>query len=126
MNDLDPNAQDPRPAPDAGSADPGSAQSIHERAVQAVQTVYDPEIPVDIYQLGLIYEIKIEEPGDRLRVTMTLTSPTCPAAGVLPGEVQAKLAKLDGVSEVQVDLTWDPPWNPDMMSEAAKLQLGVM
>lgn len=125
MHSLDQDALEPRPAEGQGSAEPGSADSLHERAVKAVQTVYDPEIPVDIYQLGLIYEIRIEEPGDRLRVSMTLTSPTCPAAGSLPGEVQTKLQKLEGVREVQVDLTWDPPWNPDMMSEAAKLQLGV-
>lgn len=124
MNEHDPHS----PAPNAGqqSAPAPPAATLHERAVKAVQTVYDPEIPVDIYQLGLIYEIQIEEPGDRLRVIMTLTSPTCPAAGSLPGEVQTKLQKLEGVSEVKVDLTWEPPWNPDMMSEAAKLQLGVM
>lgn len=126
MNDLDHDAREPRPAAGQGSAEPGSADTLHERAVKAVQTVYDPEIPVDIYQLGLIYEIKIEDPGDRLRVTMTLTSPTCPAAGTLPGEVQTKLQRLEGVREVQVELTWEPPWSPDMMSEAAKLQLGVM
>ena len=126
MQSLDHDAPEPRPAAGQSADAPGSADSLHERAVKAVQTVYDPEIPVDIYQLGLIYEIRIEEPGDRLRVSMTLTSPTCPAAGSLPGEVQTKLQKLEGVREVQVDLTWDPPWSPDMMSEAAKLQLGVM
>lgn len=125
MNDLDPAAQEPHENAGQGPAEPGSAD-LHDRAIKAVQTVYDPEIPVDIYQLGLIYEIKIEDPGDRLRVTMTLTSPTCPAAGSLPGEVQTKLQKLEGVTEVKVDLTWEPPWSPDMMSEAAKLQLGVM
>ena len=80
---------------------------------------------MDIYELGLIYKIDVED-GGKVAVDMTLTSPACPVAGTLPPEVEAKISRLDGVSNVRVDLVWDPPWNPDRMSEAAKLKLGFL
>ncbi len=89
----------------------------------ALRTVYDPEIPVDIYELGLIYGVEVSEAGD-VRIEMTLTAPACPAAGVLPHEVEMKVRTLPGVRSARVDLVWDPPWDKDRMSEAAKLQLG--
>ncbi len=97
-------------------------ESLEERIVSVLKTVYDPEIPVDIYELGLIYEVEPREGGE-VYVKMTLTSPMCPVAETLPPEVEEKVRTVEGVSEVVLDLVWDPPWNPDMMSEAAKLQL---
>ncbi len=90
-----------------------------------LKTCYDPEIPVNIYDLGLIYESKVE-PSGIVSVKMTLTAPGCPAAGTLPGEVEDKIRGLPGVTDVKVDVVWDPPWNKEMMSEAAKLQLGLL
>ena len=106
------------------------ADSTEARIVEILKTCYDPEIPVDIYELGLIYGIAVEEGagGARTaRVTMTLTSPACPVAGTLPGEVQRKVQEQGaGLSDSQEDITWDPPWSIDRMSEAAKLQLGML
>ena len=99
-------------------------QTLEEKAVDVLKTVFDPEIPVNIYELGLIYDIVPGPDGD-LSVRMTLTSPMCPVAETLPVEVQQKLSAIHGVSSVDVDLVWDPVWNPDMMTEAAKLQLGM-
>ena len=98
--------------------------TVEEQIVEALRTVYDPEIPVNIYEMGLIYNIDVADAGD-VKVTMTLTSPACPVAGTLPGEVEAKVASVGGVSSAEVDLVWDPAWNPSMMSEAAKLELGM-
>jgi len=98
---------------------------LEERVIMALKTVYDPEIPVDIYELGLIYKVKVEEDG-AVAIRMTLTSPMCPAAEELPPEVESKARSVEGVSSVTLDLVWDPPWNPGMMSEAAKLELGMM
>jgi FeS assembly SUF system protein len=92
--------------------------------VEAVKTVFDPEIPVNIYELGLIYDIDIQEEG-AVHVKMTLTSPGCPVAGSLPGEVKAKVESVPGVTAAEVELVWDPSWNPSMMSEAARLTLGM-
>lgn len=103
---------------------PETMRSIGDRIVQQLKTVYDPEIPVDIYELGLIYKVKIEEDGN-VAIRMTLTSPMCPAAEELPPEVESKARGVEGVSQVSLDLVWDPPWNPGMMSEAAKLELGM-
>ncbi len=109
-----------------GSAvqDSGAPSSLEDRAVEVIKTIYDPEIPVDIHELGLIYDIL---PGDDelLTIRMTLTSPNCPAAESLPAEVETKLMALDGVSKVEVDIVWDPTWTPELMSEAAKLELGM-
>jgi FeS assembly SUF system protein len=101
-----------------------SAMAIEEGVVAALKTVYDPEIPVDIYELGLIYDVDVE-PGGKVTVRMTLTSPACPVAGSLPGEVEQKVQGVAGVEEAAVELVWDPPWNPSMMSEAARLDLGM-
>jgi FeS assembly SUF system protein len=93
--------------------------------VESLKSVYDPEIPVDIYELGLIYDLAVDETG-KVNIQMTLTSPACPVAGSLPGEVEAKAAAVPGVSSVDVELVWDPPWTMEMMSEAAKLELGFL
>jgi FeS assembly SUF system protein len=98
---------------------------LQDKVLQAIKTIYDPEIPVDIYELGLIYEINIY-PVNNVYVLMTLTSPSCPSAEVIPGEVEQKLKAIDGVNEVKVELTFDPPYSQEMMSEAAKLELGFM
>lgn len=100
-----------------------TTDQIKENIVEQIKTCYDPEIPVDIYELGLIYEIRVEENGET-EVDMTLTSPACPVAGSLPGEVEEKVKKAEGVTGTKLDLVWEPPWHPDMMSEAAKLELG--
>jgi len=90
-----------------------------------LRNIYDPEIPVSIYDLGLIYELKVEPSGE-VHVKMTLTAPGCPVAGMLMMEVQDKIKQLAGVKDVKVELVWDPPWEPSRMSEAARLQLGMM
>ena len=98
---------------------------IEKDVVEALKSIYDPEIPVNIYELGLIYNVEVRD--DRsVEVRLTLTSPMCPVAGSLPPEVEAKVARVAGVTTSIVDLVWDPPWNPGMMSEAAKLELGMM
>ncbi len=101
------------------------AEAIRERIIEALHTVYDPEIPIDIYELGLIYDVAVAEDG-KVGIQMTLTSPMCPAAEQLPAEVETKARGVDGVSSVELDLVWDPPWGPDRMSEAAKLELGMV
>ena len=90
-----------------------------------LRTVYDPEIPVSIYELGLIYAVDIQ-PSGHVKVTMTLTAPSCPAAQDLPGEVRARVGRIPGVKAAEVEITFEPPWRPEMMSEAAKVQLGFM
>jgi len=97
---------------------------IHNQAIEAIRTCYDPEIPVNIYELGLIYEVKVAADGGVL-VAMTLTSPHCPAAQSLPREVEAKVKAVPGVTAAKVVVVWDPPWNPSMMTEAARLELGM-
>lgn len=98
--------------------------SLEERVVAALQSVYDPEIPVNIHELGLIYKLDIQPEG-KVYIQMTLTSPNCPVAGSLVGEVQQKVAATPGVSEAKVDLVWEPPWDKSRMSEAAALELGL-
>lgn len=95
---------------------------FREPIVQALKSVFDPEIPVDIYELGLVYEVRLD--GDRATVQMTLTSPACPAAEAIPVEVKEKIEMIEGIETVKVDIVWDPPWTPDFMSEGAKLALG--
>lgn len=115
-----------RPAQLEASAEPGvDATDVEKKIVEIIGTVYDPEIPVNIYELGLIYETRIE-PSGMAHVKMTLTSPNCPAAATLPAEVESKVRSVPGVRDVVLDLVFDPPWNPDMMSEAAKLELGML
>ncbi len=99
-------------------------ETLKNDIVAALCTCFDPEIPVNIYELGLIYDIEIV-PGGAVTIRMTLTSPMCPAAGSLPGDVERKLRALGKVTSVKVDLVWDPPWDKDRMSLAAKLQLGI-
>jgi FeS assembly SUF system protein len=103
---------------------PTDPSEIENGIVEAVKTIFDPEIPVNIYELGLIYDIDIQEDG-AVHVKMTLTSPGCPVAGSLPGEVKDKVASVPGVTAAEVELVWDPTWNPSMMSEAARLTLGM-
>jgi FeS assembly SUF system protein len=112
------------PSPPAAPAGPVDVGDLQERIVDVLRTCYDPEIPVNIYELGLIYGIDVQETGD-VAIRMTLTSPMCPVAGSLPPEVQAKVQSVPGVKAAKVDLVWDPPWNPDRMSEAARVQLGM-
>lgn len=100
-------------------------QALKEKVVESMRQCYDPEIPVNIYDLGLIYETQID-PSGVVRVKMTLTAPGCPVAGVLPGEVEDRIRVLPSVTDVKVEVVWDPPWNKEMMSEAAKLQLGFL
>jgi FeS assembly SUF system protein len=102
-----------------------SSDALREKVLAAIKTVYDPEIPVDIYELGLIYEITIY-PLNNVYVLMTLTSPSCPSAEVIPGEVEQKIKAIEGINDVKVEITFDPPYSQDMMSEAAKLELGFL
>jgi len=98
---------------------------IEAQVIEALRTCFDPEIPVNIYELGLIYEVKVDAAG-AVGIRMTLTSPNCPAAGSLPGEVRDKAQAVPGVTAVKVDLVWDPPWDQTRMSDVAKLELGFM
>ena len=101
-----------------------SPEQIEAAVIEALRTCFDPEIPVNIYDLGLIYSVQVEPTG-AVAIRMTLTSPMCPVAGSLPPEVEAKVRGVAGVTESKGDLVWDPPWGPNMMSEAAKLQLNI-
>lgn len=101
----------------------GDAEALREQIIAALREVYDPEIPMDIYELGLIYRIEVDEDGF-VDVIMTLTSPACPVAGQMPGMVKAAVEQVPGVNAAEVELTWDPPWSQERMSEAARLQLG--
>lgn len=100
------------------------SKTQEDRIVDQLKTIFDPEIPVNIYELGLIYDVQVLE-GGKVDIKMTLTSPACPAAGILPGEVETKVASLEGIDAVDVEVVWDPVWNPSMMSEAAQLELGM-
>ena len=100
-------------------------EKLRERVEDALRQVYDPEIPVNIFELGLIYGIDVSEEG-AVQIRMTLTDPNCPAAGAMPGEVESRVAAVEGVKEVAVELVWDPPWDQSRMSEAAKLELGLL
>lgn len=96
---------------------------LETKVAQALRTVFDPEIPVNIYDLGLIYGLEVNDSGVA-HVRMTLTAPSCPVAGILPGQVEAKVREVPGVTDVKVELVWDPPWDKSRMSDAAKLELG--
>jgi FeS assembly SUF system protein len=108
-----------------GPAAAGAGDGLRDRVVEMLTTIYDPEIPVNIYEMGLVYDLDIDGDGD-VKILMTLTSPNCPVAGSLPPEVEAKVGSVEGVRSITVDLTWDPPWTPERMSEAAKLELGFL
>ncbi|MGH9431491.1 MAG: SUF system Fe-S cluster assembly protein [Terriglobia bacterium] len=97
---------------------------MQDKVVEVLKGCYDPEIPVNIYDLGLIYEVKVDTSGVA-DVKMTLTSPSCPAAGMLPGEVEYKVKEIQGIKDVRLELVWEPPWDQSKMSEAARLQLGM-
>ena len=98
---------------------------IGENIIKNLKTVYDPEIPVDIYELGLIYDVQISDEGD-VKVIMTLTTPNCPVAESLPREVEDKVKSIEHVKDAEVEITFDPPWSKDLMSEEAKLELGML
>ncbi|MGH9452820.1 MAG: SUF system Fe-S cluster assembly protein [Terriglobia bacterium] len=113
-------------APEGAQPSLSISQAIlmQDKIVEVLKGCYDPEIPVNIYDLGLIYEVKVDT-GGVADVKMTLTSPSCPAAGMLPGEVEYKVKEIPGIKDVRLELVWDPPWDQTKMSEAARLQLGM-
>jgi FeS assembly SUF system protein len=117
---VDAPASDP---PAIGPADPVQIAAVQGPIIEALKTVFDPEIPVDIYELGLIYDIVVDAER-RVLVKMTLTSPACPSAQQLPSEVRFKVKAVPGVTDAWVEIVWEPPWDKDRMSDAAKLQLG--
>ncbi|MFT4093834.1 MAG: SUF system Fe-S cluster assembly protein [Niabella sp.] len=100
-------------------------KQLEDKVIEVLQTIFDPELPVNIYELGLIYKVEVNE-GGNVFVLMTLTAPGCPAAQSLPLEVDEKVRAIDGVNDVLVTVTWDPPWNKSMMSETAQLELGFL
>jgi FeS assembly SUF system protein len=126
-----PAPPEPAPAPPPSSPSAGSPGAhlesprpdLREQVVELLQTVYDPEIPVNVYDLGLVYDVDVSPEGD-VAIRMTLTSPACPVAGTLPPEVEQKVRSLPGVRSAKVDVVWDPPWDRSKLSEAARLQLG--
>lgn len=103
---------------------PFTAEDIKEDVIEMLKTIFDPEIPVNIYELGLIYEIDVSDSGNVV-IQMTLTAPGCPVAQTFPGDVENKVSSVAGVNKVHVELVWDPPWTRDQMSESAQLQLGM-
>ena len=102
-----------------------SPEAIRNAVIESLRSVFDPEIPVNVYELGLIYDVTVKE-GGATYIRMTLTTPMCPVAEELPGEIEFKARAVAGVTSVELDLVWDPPWTPDMMTEAAKLELGML
>jgi FeS assembly SUF system protein len=111
--------------PNVGPADPAQVAALQGPIIEALKTIYDPEIPVDIYELGLIYDVLVDAER-RVLVTMTLTSPACPSAQQLPSEARYKVKAVPGVTDAWVEIVWEPPWDKDRMSDAAKLQLGFL
>jgi FeS assembly SUF system protein len=105
------------------SAEPGG--ELYERVIDALREIYDPEIPVNIYDLGLIYAVDVTEEGD-IAITMTLTTPHCPVAESMPGEVEMRVLAVPGARDAEVNLVWDPPWGPNLMSDEARLELGML
>ena len=103
----------------------GAGSDLQAAVVEALKSIYDPEIPVDIYELGLIYDVAIDEDGDAI-VTMTLTTPHCPVAESLPNEVELRVLSVPGIRDAEVKLVWDPPWDPSKMSDEARLELGML
>ena len=112
-----------RPAAPAGDAP--SADALHEAVIEALKDIYDPEIPVNIYDLGLIYDVEIT-PDHHAKVKMTLTTPHCPVAESMPGEVELRIGAVPGIGDAEVELVWDPPWDPQKMTDEAKLELGML
>lgn len=103
-----------------------SQEILTNRIIETLKSIYDPEIPVDIYELGLIYDVFVKNDNKSVKIIMTLTTPNCPVAESLPREVEDKVKAIDGIEEVVLELTFDPPWNQDLMSEEAKLALGFL
>jgi FeS assembly SUF system protein len=124
MEEAKPGQAGENPAPPTKPLDGLERIALEDKVVEVLRTCYDPEIPVNIYELGLIYGVKVEPSGE-VNVRMTLTSPNCPAAASLPAEVREKVKVLPGVTGTQVDIVFDPPWDPSKMTEAARLQLGM-
>src|SRR5262245_29109854 len=120
------NSTQNQPETVAPAGQPVDTEAMKERIVDALRSIYDPEIPVNIYEIGLIYSVDVDPTTSAVSIRMTLTSPACPAAGTLPGEVEDKTRRVKGVGDVKVDVVWDPTWSPAMMSETAKLQLGML
>ena len=110
---------------DGSNADSTEDKSLEEKVIDVLQKVFDPEIPVNIYDLGLIYNIKIQ-PDNHVLIDMTLTSPACPVAGSLPGEVRGTVCRIPEVTDCEVELVWEPPWGPNKMSEVAKVKLDMV
>ena len=108
---------------DVAASEPGGA--LYDAVIDALKDIYDPEIPVNIYDLGLIYGVEVSE-GSHVVVTMTLTTPHCPVAESMPGEIEMRVGSVPGVGTVDVNLVWDPPWDPQKMSDEAKLELGML
>ncbi|NLR89574.1 MULTISPECIES: iron-sulfur cluster assembly protein [Flammeovirga] len=108
------------------SVSPVSNTELKDKIVTAIKTVYDPEIPVDVFELGLIYDINIIPPLNKVHILMTLTTPSCPSAEQIPGEIEQVVKSVEEVSDVEIELTFEPPYTTDMMSEEAKLELGFL
>lgn len=105
------------------AADSDDGLSLADKVVRVLNTIHDPEIPVNIYELGLVYDVDVAQDGE-VNITMTLTTPNCPVAGSMPAEVETKVGAIEGVTKAHVNLVWEPTWTPERMSEAAKLELG--
>lgn len=126
MDETGKTASSETTAPEAPQAAPvAEGGDLRQQVIEMLSTIFDPEIPVNIYELGLVYDVAATADGD-VTVTMTLTTPNCPVAGSMPGEVETRVGSVPGVRQVTVDLVWDPPWTPERMSEAAKLELGMI
>jgi FeS assembly SUF system protein len=108
-----------------GKVDAASEGNLQARVIEALRTVFDPEIPVNIYDLGLVYGLEVDEGEERVAIRMTLTAPGCPVAQTFPSMVEDVVRSVDGVSDATVELVWEPPWSKERMSEAARLQLGL-
>ena len=127
MSDIDKKPEESAASSDAPASATGAATApagLETEVIEAMRTVFDPEIPVNIYDLGLIYDMQIADSGS-VKVKMTLTAPACPVAGEMPGMVARAIRTVEGVTECDVELVWEPPWNPDMMSADARLTLNM-
>lgn len=122
LNDFLDQPEQPNAAPSNGVP---AEVALEERVIDQLKTIYDPEIPVNIYELGLIYGVDVTDDG-KVDIVMTLTTPMCPVAESMPGDVEAKVREIEGVSDVKVDLVWEPPWDMTKLTEAAKLELGML
>ena len=118
------DAPEPEPAHDVPSAEVDPEQ-LRANVIAALRTIFDPEVPVNIYDLGLIYAVDVTDEGD-VAITMTLTTPHCPVAESMPGEVEMRCCAVPGVRDAEVNLVWDPPWGPNLMSDEARLELGML